>query len=98
MKRIGELEACATKLERRLHLFGILHGNSREGDQVAQALQRLRCRLLGDCPQHPGELENNGLRNEDVAGFEHAPSDARLGPVIGEVIAGKDVGINRAHA
>jgi len=63
---------------------------------MRQALHYLTLRLIGDIPQDPFELQDDGLRNEHVAGRKYARGNASLRRIIAEIEARKDVGVRCA--
>jgi len=51
---------------------------------MRQALHYLALRLIGDIPQDPFELQDDGLRNEHVAGRKYARGNASLRRIVAE--------------
>src|SRR5205809_2517429 len=98
VERVREVDAIATMAERCLNFLAVLHGDSRQRDQVRQAVEDLVLRLVGYITQYPLQFQHHRLRNEHIAGREHVGSDTSLRRVVAEVEARKDVGINGAHA
>jgi hypothetical protein len=54
--------------------------------------------LIGDRSKYPFEFEKNGFRDEQAAVFDQAARKICLVGVVLQVVPGKNIGINRAHA
>ena len=66
MQRIGKVDFLPAMAQRGLNLVVILNGNSRQRDQMLEAIHDFIGWLPGDGPQHPLQLKDHRFRNKHV--------------------------------
>lgn len=94
---IGKIDALRSVAYCQLDLLASFDDETRQADQVDQAIEHLGSGLIGRRTQDPLQLKDDRLGNKQVPSFNDGARNPRLPRIIVQVVASQYVGVNGAH-